>query len=247
MQIIPVLDLLEGVVVRGVAGKRSEYRPVISRLTPRADALSVARAFRDQLGLMRLYVADLDAIVHRRPNLRIVRALADAGFELLVDAGIRDASDSEAVIQAGTAKVIAGLETCPGPDSLSGLTARYGAPRVIFSLDLKDGKPVGNLERWETTDAFEIACRAIQCGVTQVIVLDVAQVGVGAGLTTEALCRRLIHGFPGLVVITGGGIRDAADLQHIRESGVHGVLIASALHDGRIGKSDIAHVAWEGG
>src|SRR5579872_5647704 len=47
MRIVPVLDLLGGVVVRGVGGRRREYRPVVSRLTPSCDPLDVARAFAD--------------------------------------------------------------------------------------------------------------------------------------------------------------------------------------------------------
>ena len=242
MQILPVLDLLKGVVVRGVAGKRSEYRPVVSRLTEAVDALSVARAFREQLGIARLYVADLDAILHQWPNLEIYRTLAGEGFELLVDAGYRDITAAERVIDSGATKVIIGLETWPGPIELTQLCHQLGTARVIFSLDLMRGAPVGQLESWGTADPFAIGCQAVACGLTEMIVLDVAQVGVGNGITTAALCRRLQERFPELAIITGGGVRNAEDLQELAKNGVSGVLIASALHDGRIGVKDIAAV-----
>src|SRR5216684_7133564 len=105
MHVLPVLDLLEGVVVRGVGGRRDEYRPVVSRLVDRPDPFSVARAFRDQLGLTRLYVADLDAILHQRPNREVYRSLADEGLELLVDAGLRDVKSAELNLAAGAAQV----------------------------------------------------------------------------------------------------------------------------------------------
>ncbi len=245
MQILPVIDLLNGVVVRGVAGKRSEYRPIVSRLTNVSDALSVARSFREQLGLARFYVADLDAILHQRPNLLVYHALADEGFELLVDAGLREIAGAESVVKAGAAKVIAGLETWSGPSELAALCAHFGAARVIFSLDLMRGSPVGNLEAWGTSDPFEIGSQAIQCGVTEMIVLDMAQVGIGSGVATAALCRRLKERFPQLSVMTGGGIRSAVDLEELREAGVSGVLIASALHDGTIGAQEIAALAGE--
>ncbi|MFM8221178.1 MAG: nickel transporter, partial [Planctomycetaceae bacterium] len=44
MQVIPVLDLLGGVVVRGVAGQRDSYRPIVSQLVDGAEPLAVARA-----------------------------------------------------------------------------------------------------------------------------------------------------------------------------------------------------------
>src|SRR5262245_46812912 len=82
MRIIPVLDLLNGVVVRGVAGERSNYRPVVSRLVDQPEPLAVARAFRAQLGLGLLYVADLDAILHDRPSRDLYRRLAADGFDV---------------------------------------------------------------------------------------------------------------------------------------------------------------------
>ena len=68
MLAIPVLDVLNGVIVRGVGGRRNEYRPVESVLTPSARPLDVARAFRDRLSLTTLYLADLDGILRQRPN-----------------------------------------------------------------------------------------------------------------------------------------------------------------------------------
>src|SRR5205814_967682 len=89
----------EGVVVRGVGGRRDEYRPVVSRLVDRPDPFSVARAFRDQLGLTRLYVADLDAILHQRPNRDVYRLLANEGFELMIDAGLRSVESGVATTE----------------------------------------------------------------------------------------------------------------------------------------------------
>ena len=87
MTVLPVLDLLEGLVVRGVAGRRTEYRPLRSRLVETAVPLDVARALRDEFCYRRLYIADLDGILHRRPNWVVYQQLIDDGFKLLVDAG----------------------------------------------------------------------------------------------------------------------------------------------------------------
>jgi phosphoribosylformimino-5-aminoimidazole carboxamide ribotide isomerase len=45
---------------------------------------------------------------------------------------------------------------------------------------------------------------------------------------------------PEVELITGGGVRDADDLAALRQSGVAGVLVASALHDGRLTGHDLA-------
>jgi phosphoribosylformimino-5-aminoimidazole carboxamide ribotide isomerase len=239
MQVLPVLDLLDGIVVRGVGGRRDEYRPVESRLSAKSDSLSVARAFRDQLGLNRLYIADLDAILRRQPNLDIYQALSQDGFELLVDAGLRSVSQAGPIVHAGAAQVIAGLETWSGPDELAGLCQLIGRERVIFSLDLNAGRALGNLHLWGTNDPCQIGMRAVEAGVAQVIVLDLAQVGGGEGISTIDLCRELLMRFGDLRVITGGGVHDVADLFRLQNAGIYGVLVASSLHDGRIGRAEL--------
>ena len=89
MLVIPVLDLLNGVVVRGVGGRRDEYRPVQSVLTSSVLPRDVAQAFQKRLGLTTLYVADLDALLHQQPNADVCQQLASDGFELWIDAGVR--------------------------------------------------------------------------------------------------------------------------------------------------------------
>jgi phosphoribosylformimino-5-aminoimidazole carboxamide ribotide isomerase len=242
MRVIPVLDLMHGQVVRGVAGRREEYRPIVSRLAASADPLNVARAFRDCLDLDELYVADLDAIAGAQPGYDLYHELADQGFQLLVDAGVRELSAAANLAGAGVAAVVVGLETLPRPETLSSVLSELGAGRVVFSLDLQGGKPLGDLAAWNTIDAATIAREAIALGVRRLIVLDLAGVGVGKGVGTGELCRTIRSAAPGVELITGGGVRDVADLELLAGGGVDAVLVASALHDGRIGRADIDRI-----
>ncbi len=242
MDVIPVLDLMGGQVVRGIAGRRETYEPLKSRLVGSASPIEVARAFRHTLGLNRLYVADLDAIMIDSPQWSLLDTLADDRFELLVDAGIRETTRAERLLTGGVSQVIAALETLPGPQGLSELLQRVGPEHVVFSLDLMKGQPLGRLSAWETDDALTIADRAIGLGATSLIVLDLASVGVDSGVPTHALCRQLHRAHPRLTLISGGGIRERSDLVELSKSGANGALVATALHDGRIGPEDIANV-----
>ena len=239
MRLIPVIDLLNGQVVRGVAGRRQEYRPIVSRLTGSAEPLAVARAFRDHFGLSTLYLADLDAIAGVPPALATYEALHADGFRLWVDAGIRRCDNARALVDVQVAGLVAGLETLDGPQTLRALCEDLGSDRIVFSLDLKGGQPLGMGSAWQTTDALAIAERAIACGVRRLIVLDLARVGVGEGIGTEVLCERLARAYPEVEVIAGGGVRDLADLRRLKGCGVRGVLVASALHDGRLSRADL--------
>jgi phosphoribosylformimino-5-aminoimidazole carboxamide ribotide isomerase len=239
MRVVPVLDLMDGVVVRGVAGQRQDYRPVVSRLTTSSQPLDVARAFREHLGLEELYLADLDAIAGHPPAVDVYSRLREEGFRLWVDAGLRVIEDAEPLAAAEVETLVAGLETLAGPAILSGLVTRYSSQRIVFSLDLRAGLPLGTLDAWNTTAPWALAERAVSCGVQRVLVLDLTRVGVGQGTGTEELCRRLREGHPSLDITAGGGIRGTEDLRSLSACGVTAVLVASALHDGRLTHADL--------
>jgi phosphoribosylformimino-5-aminoimidazole carboxamide ribotide isomerase len=231
------LDLMAGQVVRGVGGRRQEYRPVISRLTPSCQPVDVAEAFRTHFGFEELYLADLDAIAGGPPDVRTYAALRQRGFRLWVDAGVRVTATAAVLADAGIEGVVVGLETVPGPDALAEVCRDHGE-RVIFSLDLKAGVPLGDRAAWDHADAWSIAAWAVAIGVRRLIVLDLARVGEGGGTGTENLCGRLAAAYPTVQLAAGGGVRGVEDLQRLKEHGVAVALAASALHDGRLQAED---------
>jgi phosphoribosylformimino-5-aminoimidazole carboxamide ribotide isomerase len=234
MRLLPVLDLQDGLVVRGVGGRRREYRPIVSRLTTSCRPLDVARAFRDHFGLAEIYLADLNAIAGAPAAVDTCAALKADGFRLRVDAGVRGVAEARPLALAGIEGIVAGLETLAGPTALEELCREFGGDCVHFSLDLKDGRPLGNTAGWQAADPWAIAEQAVRAGVGSVIVLDLARVGGNGGTGTESLCRRLAGAFPDLEVVAGGGVRGQDDLQRLKDCGVKAVLVASALHDGRL-------------
>jgi phosphoribosylformimino-5-aminoimidazole carboxamide ribotide isomerase len=238
MRILPVLDILGGLVVRGVGGRRHEYRPIVSRITQSAAPLDVARAIQREYGMSSLYLADLDAISGSPPSLSLYAQLRGAGFQLCVDAGLHFADDAEPLIAVGVEEVVFGLETLQGPAELAAACKRYDH-RIVFSLDMRDGEPLGNRETWKHGDAFSVAEQAVAAGARRIILLDLTRVGVNEGVGTESLCRRLADACPHVGLIAGGGIRDVDDLRRLQGYGVGGVLIATALHDRRISRKQL--------
>jgi phosphoribosylformimino-5-aminoimidazole carboxamide ribotide isomerase len=59
------------------------------------------------------------------------------------------------------------------------------------------------------------------------------RVGMGAGPDLERLAA-VTACAAGRTVIAAGGVRDLEDCRTLRDAGVSGALVASALHDGRI-------------
>ena len=78
-------------------------------------------------------------------------------------------------------------------------------------------------------------------GLRELIVLDLARVGSGAGPDVGAVAR--IHAaFPDLELLAGGGVRDAGDLRALRAAGAAGALVSTALHGGVIGRRELAEL-----
>ena len=76
MRVIAVLDIMGGVVVRGIAGRRSEYRPIRSSLCSSSEPAAVARAIVERFGLQEFYIADLDAIAGGEPAWGVYEQIA---------------------------------------------------------------------------------------------------------------------------------------------------------------------------
>lgn len=247
MQIIPVIDLKNGHVVRGIAGQRDQYQPIQSQLTTATDPLNIAKAFREYFGLTQLYLADLDAIQHEQPHFSVYQELHENGFKMWIDAGLRDLKLAHQLFDANVNAVIVGLETTPGPTHIAELVQTFGAERIIFSLDLQNGQPLGNLHAWnlhdqqttEQTAGWQIAQQCFAAGIRRMIVLDLSGVGMENGVPTQKLCEQLRAESPELELITGGGIRHRNDLHTLNHAQINAVLIASALHNGTITANDL--------
>jgi phosphoribosylformimino-5-aminoimidazole carboxamide ribotide isomerase len=78
----------------------------------------------------------------------------------------------------------------------------------------------------------------------RVIVMTLARVGSGAGPDLARL-DEIRHRAGPRKIFAAGGVRGGEDLIELAQRGVSGVLIATALHDRRIGSREIAAVADE--
>ncbi len=246
MRVIGVVDLACGRAVHASGGDRQRFAPVervgASAIEP-GDALALARAYTGTLGVGELYVADLDAIAGGCVQDARIAALTTLDTPTWVDAGVASADRARRLIELGAAHVIVGLETLPSFGALAAICAAIGGSRVAFSLDLRDGRPL-------TADTFSgpreapavLAAKAADAGVGSVIVIDLARVGGEAGLDLR-LIDDVRAAVPQLTLAAGGGVRGEQDLMPLAEAGCDAALVATALHDGRVGAAEISRTA----
>ena len=225
---VGVIDLKAGAAVHAVRGERERYRPV-------GDPLSLARTFRDALGLDELYVADLDAISGAGGNDAVIRALAREA-RVMLDAGVSEPERVRALLDLGVHRVVVGTETLTGPDALDGLLAVH--PELVLSVDLRDGRTLSPDSRLAGLPALDAVARLHRPGLREVIVLDLARVGSDGG-PDVGLIAELHAALPELELLAGGGVRNADDLRALADAGAAGALVATALHRGVIGPREL--------
>jgi phosphoribosylformimino-5-aminoimidazole carboxamide ribotide isomerase len=217
MQVIPVIDLIGGVVVRARMGDRDAYRPIETPLSATPDPVDVVAGLLRLAAFPTLYVADLDAIRDRSDNFAAFARLRAAfpGLALWIDNGAADAA-AVAATRAFGAPVL-GSESQRDPSLVA------ATPEALLSLDFR-------------SDAFqgppELLARP-ELWPERIIVMTLHRVGGGAGPDLDRLAAiRALAGSRRLYA--AGGVRDAADLAALKAAGAAGVLVASALHDGRL-------------
>jgi phosphoribosylformimino-5-aminoimidazole carboxamide ribotide isomerase len=232
MKIIPVLDVLDGVAVHAVRGKRKNYQPLKSVLCVSSEPVDVAAALK-ALGFSELYVADLDAITGGVPNLSLFKRIADAtGLELMVDAGVTSLKAAEEVLGSQVSKVVVGTETLTSAGFVGKAVDSFGSEKIVVSLDLMGDRVLSRFELGRLAEPVAFLRELEGMGVSQVIVLDLQKVGSGEGVNILFLKDVLKN--VKVDVLVGGGVRDIKDLLELKELGVFGILVATALHSGEI-------------
>jgi phosphoribosylformimino-5-aminoimidazole carboxamide ribotide isomerase len=232
MKVIPVIDILDGKVVHAVKGKRRDYKPIQSIFTSSLVPLEVARIFKNN-GFGELYIADLDAIIACLSNFHHFKQIVDkTGLELMVDAGITSLERAYKLFENGVSKLVIGTETLKKKVFVSESIRLFGKDRVIVSIDMKDDRVLVQPGFDGCTEPMCLLRELIKMGVSNVIILDLAKVGTSEGMNKDFL-KKITENLE-LGIYTGGGVRDLHDLVELRNLGVAGALVATALHNGRI-------------
>jgi phosphoribosylformimino-5-aminoimidazole carboxamide ribotide isomerase len=230
-----VLDIVKGSPVHAIAGVRGNYQVLSGERSAGVLLAHLSQQFRCDTA----YVADLDAIVDSRPQRQLILELAVVARQLWLDAGICTAGSLPDLQLPANITPVVGSETA---SELDGLLEASATTDLIFSLDLRQGTPISADPGWQGLSSIEFARQLVRRGAKKLILLDLAAVGVGEGVPTLPLCRQLKQEFPELFLITGGGVRSPDCLLQARDAGVDALLVASALHDGRITPEDISRV-----
>ena len=230
MEVIPVLDLKEGVVVHARMGRRDQYRPIETPLASTSNPVDVARGLLAVHPFETFYIADLDAIENAGNNdvalTRLKTELPNLVF--WVDNGVADLARANSWLDAGLGNLVLGSES----QRDGALVRRLSQDdRVILSLDYRGDEFLGPAAL--LSDAADWP--------RKIIAMTLARVGSANGPDLNRLAA-IKAAAPDKLIYAAGGVRDAADLAALRRAGIEGALVASSLHNGKLTGAQLARL-----
>lgn len=233
MRIIPVLDVLKGIVVHAKGGEREKYAPVESVLSSSPDPIDIIDAFETSFNFGEVYIADLDAIQVGFPNTSLLRNIKkETEMKIMVDAGIDSVPKAKSILETGVSKIVVGSETLRKLSDLRDILKEVGRDRVIASIDVKKNRVLSKCGKLNKKNPKAVASIFEYMRVRELILLDLDRVGGKLGYNSS-LVRGILTEVQ-VPVIIGGGIGGVKDILELKKLGVSGVLLATALHKGTI-------------
>jgi phosphoribosylformimino-5-aminoimidazole carboxamide ribotide isomerase len=231
MILYPAIDILDGEVVRLVEGDFAQK--TVFSLDPRE---LLARFAED--GATCAHLVDLSGArdPSRRQSALFARLVQDCRLKLQTGGGLRTLQDIEALLNLGVDRAVIGSLAVTQPDVVLQAITHCGPERLTLALDVRltDGEAMVMSHGWAKSSGLSFAqvlMPFLERGLKRVLCTDIAVDGrpVGPNL---ALYRSLKETFPTLELQASGGVSRLEDLQALRETGVHSVVIGRALLSG---------------
>jgi phosphoribosylformimino-5-aminoimidazole carboxamide ribotide isomerase len=231
MQLIPVVDLLNGMVVHAKRGDRNNYQPMQSALCQSSKPIDVVNALLELYPFERIYIADLDAITGQGNHIATIKYIQEQypALEIWLDAGISNVENLRLWSDLKLTHVV-GSESIASTHDLSEISNHLNR-NFILSLDSNQFGFLGCADLETNTDLWP----------ENVILMSLAQVGANQGTNLELL-EKFKHYSEEFNLYAAGGVRNIDDVSTLKQLGIYGALIASALHSKRISADEIRSV-----
>ncbi|HEX3226599.1 MAG TPA: HisA/HisF-related TIM barrel protein [Gaiellaceae bacterium] len=221
--IVPAVDVLDGRAVRLTQGDYERVDDVGDpfELVRRAAAASPPL----------IHVVALAAARDGGISIGLAEAVVEVSAPVPVQlgGGVRSAADVSALMDAGVARIVVGTAAF-GELPLAQLA---DAGEICVAVDVADG--VVRTAGWRASSGLtvtEALDRCADAGVQHVVCTAIARDGTREG-PDLALLLAARAGYDG-ELLAAGGIRDAGDVEAVRELGLDGVVVGRAWLEGTL-------------
>lgn len=230
MEILPAIDLKDGVAVRLTHGLMDTAK-IYSN-----EPYEVAKKF-EEMGSKWIHLVDLNGAFAGEPkNLEQIQKIREnCNLKLELGGGIRDEETIKRYCDLGVDRVILGSIALKNPEFVKQMSKKYS---VVVGIDAIDGYVA--VEGWaqkSTMRATDLAKEFANAGVEAIICTDVGKDGTLEGVNVDFTLE--IARASGVDTIASGGVKDINDIKTLLETKeVAGVIVGKAYYEGTLNLKD---------
>lgn len=210
MDIIPVLDIYKQKVVTAVEGNRHSYKPIASKLYDSTDPKEIILTIKKRYKPNIIYIADLDAIIDKKVNSRILNEilLHFPEIQFWIDTGLS---------QIKLKRRFSNFHPVFCTENSQGFDINKNNEKYICSFDYKK-RILGNVN----------LPKLLKYLPKKIILMDLDQVG-SPKYTNFRILRKYLRYSSKYDLYIAGGIKTTLDLHKAKSLGAKGVLVSSIL------------------
>lgn len=224
--VIPAVDIMGGKCVRLVQGDPTKFKVYFD------DPLEAAKLLEDQ-GAELIHLIDLDAALGSGQNMEATeKILKNLRVKVQIGGGIRTLEKAETLLKLGASRVIFGTAAVQNPALIEEAVRRYGSKRVAVAIDEKKGKVT--FHGWKDQveiNYLDIASSFEAMNVGTIIFTSTSVDGTLKGPQMKKIVK-LVKTVK-VPVIASGGIASLNDLVELVGTGVEGIIVGTALYEGK--------------
>jgi len=226
MLIIPAVDIMGGKCVRLVQGDPTKLKVYFN------NPLEAAKLLEDQ-GAELIHLIDLDAALGSGQNMgAIEKILKNLRVKVQIGGGIRTIEKAEILLKLGASRVIFGTAAIQNPTLIEEAVLRYGSTRIAVAIDEKKDKVTFHGWKDQSEINYLDLARSFETMEVGTIIFTSTSVdGTLKGPQVEKIVR-LVEAVK-MPVIASGGIASLNDLVELTGTGVDGVVVGTALYEGK--------------
>ena len=237
MLIIPAVDLKGKKCVQLIQGDPNKKHLELN------NPVEVAKKFVDE-GAEYLHIIDLDAAFGTGNNRDVIKSIIkEVNVPVEVGGGIRSLDIAKELINLGVDRVIVGTKAILEPEFIEELNKEIGKDKIVLAVECKDGKVV--VKGWkEKIDKTPIeVINDFEDKVGYILFTNVDVEGLLKGINVDII-KELIENTK-IPIIYSGGVTTLNDIKALKEIGVYGVVIGSALYKGLIDLKEALKISKE--
>ncbi|MDR2635705.1 MAG: 1-(5-phosphoribosyl)-5-[(5-phosphoribosylamino)methylideneamino]imidazole-4-carboxamide isomerase [Campylobacteraceae bacterium] len=226
MQILPAIDLKDGLAVRLSKGLMQSAKIYSHAPWELADEF-------EKSGAKWLHLVDLNGAFAGEPkNLEVIQKIRNTtSLKIELGGGIRDEECVKKYIDMGIDRVILGSIALKNPQFVEKMSKNYP---IVVGIDAIDGFVA--VEGWAQTSNIKaslLAQKFADAGVRAIICTDVGRDGMLSGVNVEFTLE--IANASNLPTIASGGVRDMNDIDALlKTEKIEGVIVGKAYYEGTI-------------